>query len=284
MIASGQHHLRTLEQTARTRLQNEGLQIAAPQTAVRHVCRFGHQCRNFCAVLAGAKLRQLIFTRLGVGEELFHGPRKVFLGVLTPSVVLVDHVERVDLDVFAFEVTRQRHVVHGRVRCCSEHIVVFVVFKNTRCTAVIQNEEFFHFLGHWGYCQTVARTHITHHGIDLVAVVQVAHLLNLFGSATVFVNVNGFNFHAAKTRLVVWRRRSTFVECVNHNLGAIDSGNTKAIGCLSRQEAHNTDLESFLRLHRATECGGHGHCSDDCLTCSLNCHLSLHMFALLGAT
>ena len=60
---------------------------------------------------------------LAAGVELLHRPGEVRLRILAPGVVLVDHVEGLDLDVARLQVARQRHVVHRRVRGGAEHVL-----------------------------------------------------------------------------------------------------------------------------------------------------------------
>ena len=253
MVAGRQNNLGLLEQTARAGLQDEGLQIAAPQAGVRHVGGLGHQGRDLGAVLAGAELGQLVFAHLGAREQLFHRPAEVFLRVLAPGVVLVDHVVGVGLDVLGLQVARQRDVVHRAVRGGAEDVVELVVLEDPRRAAVIEDQELLHLLGRRRHRQAVARADIAQHCVDFLAVVQVLQLLHLFGRAAVLVDVDELELHATEADLVVRRWCGAFVESLQQHLGTVDRWDAEALGRLPRQEADDADLESLLCLGAA--CG-----------------------------
>ena len=56
VVCRREHSLLVLEQAARASLQDEGLQVAAPQTGMHDVGRLGQERRDFGAVLARAEL------------------------------------------------------------------------------------------------------------------------------------------------------------------------------------------------------------------------------------
>ena len=262
VVGGREHHLRALEQAARRRLQDEGLQVAAPEAGVGDVGRLGHQRRDLGAVLAGAELRQLVLAGLGAGIELLHRPGEVLLRVLAPGVVLVDHVEGLGLDVLRLQVARQRDVVHGRVRRGAEHVLVLAVLEDARRAAVVEEEELLHLLGRGRDREAVARADVADDGVDLLAVVQVLQLLHLLGGAAVLVDVDGLDLHAAEAGLVVGRRRGALVEGVDQHLGAVDRGNAEALGRLAGEEADDADLERLLgRCGARGEQGGEGECA-----------------------
>jgi hypothetical protein len=60
VVGRGEHELAALEQVARPTLQDERLQVAAPEAGVREVRRLREQRRDLGAVLAGAELGQQV--------------------------------------------------------------------------------------------------------------------------------------------------------------------------------------------------------------------------------
>ena len=117
---------------------------------------------------------------------------------------------------------------------CAKHIAKVVVFENTRCAAVVEDEEFFQLFSHGGHRQAVARAHIADHHIHFLALIQVAQLLHLFGRTTGLVHIHDFDGHAANAWLVVGGGRLAFVEGFDQDLGTVDRRNAKTLCRLAR--------------------------------------------------
>ena len=201
---------------------------------MQDVGRLGRQGRNFGTVLTGAKLGQQIGLHFCAFVELLHGQHKILARVLAPGIVLIDRVVALHFDVARLQVAAQRDVVHGGVRRGPENVFVFAFFKNTRCTAVVQNQKALHFFGHRCHRQAVARAHVAHHHINFFTLIQVPHFLHLLGGTTRFINVHGFDLQAAKAGFVIRRGGLAFVKGIDQYFCPVDSRYAKALCGLPR--------------------------------------------------
>src|SRR5207245_4879158 len=90
VIGGTEYQLALLRQAAGRGLQNESLQVAAPQARIDHVGARADQGGDFSAVLTGAELRQKVRLEFDVRIKLSCSSDEVGPAILTPGAVLRD--------------------------------------------------------------------------------------------------------------------------------------------------------------------------------------------------
>ena len=90
---------------------------------------------------------------------------------MTPGVILIDEIDRLYFGVARLQVARCGNIIHRAVGGGAKDILIAGFFKNTRRTAVIQHQQFFHFLRHRCHCQAIARADVADDGINIFSVV-----------------------------------------------------------------------------------------------------------------
>ena len=129
----------------------------------------------------------------------------------------------------------------------AEHVIVFRFLEDARRAAIHQHQHLLQFFGDRRHREAVAGADIAEHGIDIVALIEVAQLLDLLGRAAVLVDDDGLDLHAAEPDLLVGRGRGALVQLVDDELAAVAGRDAETVGGGPGQERHDAEFEGLLR-------------------------------------
>jgi len=128
----------------------------------------------------------------------------------------------------------------------AEDVVVFRFLEDARRSAVEQEQRLLQFFRDGSNRKAVAGADIADDGIDIVALIEVAQFLHLLGRAAVLVDDDGLDLHAAEADFIIWSRPGTLVQFADDEFGSLAGRDAEALGCGTRQECDDADLEGLL--------------------------------------
>jgi len=85
----------------------------------------------------------------------------------------------------------------------AEYIIVLRFLEDARRAAIHQHQHLFQLFRDRGDREAVAGADVAKHDIDIVALVEVAQLLDLLGGAAILVDDHRLDLHAAEPDLLV---------------------------------------------------------------------------------
>ena len=128
-----------------------------------------------------------------LGCQNFHRADEVAPGILAPGVVLVDAGIAGHVFLFRQHVAGRRDVIHGGVRADAEHVIARLLLEDARRAAIVEHGERLEFFRHRRHRQAVSRRHVADHGVDLVALHQVAKFGDHIGGGAGLVDIFRFD-------------------------------------------------------------------------------------------
>ena len=112
----------------------------------------------------------------------------------------------------------------------AEDVIVFRLLEDARRAAIHQHEHLLQLFGDRRHGETVAGADIAQYDVDIVALIEVAQLLDLLGRAAVLVDDDRLDLQSAEAHFVVRRGPGTLVQLVDHELAAVAGRNAKTVG------------------------------------------------------
>jgi hypothetical protein len=128
------------------------------------------------------------------------------------------------------------------MRAHSEHVGARLFLEDARRSAVIEHGERLELLGDRRDREAAAGRDIADHRVDLVTLHKVAKFGDDIGCGTGFVNIFCFDLAAAEADLVEGCRHLSGVHGLDHDLGAVASGDAERGSGGSGQEADDAKL------------------------------------------
>ena len=243
-------HRHALAQATRAALVDEAFEVAVPEARMQRLRLGGQQRGNLRAELAREQLRKQLLLDLRLRRQHVHRADEVAPGILAPGVVLVDaRIER-DVLLLGDQVARRAGVIHGGVRRRTEHVFARLLLEDARRAAIVIDRQRLELFGHRRDREAAAGRNVADHGVDLIALHEVAEFGDDLRGRAGLVDVLGFDLGAAEAHRVVRRGRGAGIERLDHDLGAVAPGHAEWARGGPAQERHDADLDRRGRGRR----------------------------------